>query len=189
MYVRGCSTWLIVRSNRIIILTTHPPHTYILYVQGKFILARFRAFVERSLGHAQRGLMADAGAVVGVMEDYARKGQEDPEWMDLFAAAEAGDGVAANAIHDKVFDELWGGVIDREQLGFAPSGGGGGSPREPAATARLRALVREEEPALWELMTQGDPFLDAMLTNPMAPLTMAQRLTAEELEAGPEAEV
>jgi hypothetical protein len=31
--------------------------------------------------------------------------------------------------------------------------------QEPPATAQLRALVRESEPALWRLITQDDPLI------------------------------
>lgn len=116
------------------------------------------------------------------MEEYARLGEEDPKWAQLFAAAERGDKTAAMAVHDKVFDELWGGVLDKAALGFGV--GGGGDVSEPPATAKLRARAREEEPALWDLMTGGDELIDAMLTDPMMPMKMAQALTAEELGAG-----
>jgi len=39
------------------------------------------------------------------------------------------------------------------------------------------------------ITSASDAIERPIMTNPMAPLTMAQRLTAEELEAGAEAEV
>lgn len=156
----------------------HDPPT-----QGQAVLGRFRAFIQHSLGHAQRGLLSDAGALMETMEDYAARGKEDPEWARLFAAAEGGDKAAAMAVHDRVFDDLWGGVLDKAALGFGANGGGGGDVSEAPATAKLRARARAEEPALWDLMTQGDELIDAMLTDPMMPMKMAQALTAGELEA------
>jgi hypothetical protein len=77
----------------------------------------------------------------------------------LFAEVAAGGEMAARKVHDVVFDELWGDVLDKTQLGFG-GGGGGAGPKEAEATARMREWVRKEEPALWDLMTlEGDPFV------------------------------
>ena len=48
---------------------------------------------------------------------------------------------------------------------------------EPAATAVLRALTRETEPALWGLIIQDDPLITKMMEDP----TWIQQL-AEGLE-------
>lgn len=85
--------------------------------------------------------------------------ERDPVLGKLFTEVAAGDEMAARKVHDVVFDELWGDVLDKTQLGFG-GGGGGEGPKEAEATARTREWVWKEEPALWDLMTlEGDPFV------------------------------
>lgn len=121
---------------------------------GRAALGAFRGFVRRALENM--GKRMDPGDMAADLEAYATRGERDPVWGVLMDAAEAGDGEAAGALHDVVFDELWGGVVDKEKLGLGP---GGKAVREAEATARLREHVREEEPALWKLITQEDPFI------------------------------
>lgn len=151
----------------------------LLLLQGLSILTRFRAFVTSALAQTMAGM--DPTNSMATLERYAQRGggrrrassssssssgddkveEEDPVLGELFAEAAAGDERAARRVHDAVFDELWGGVLDKTQLGFGGGGGGGGEgPKEAEATARMREWVRKEEPALWDLMTmEGDPFV------------------------------
>jgi len=167
-------------------LASHPPLSSLpslLLLQGLSILTRFRAFVTSALAQTMAGM--DPTNSVATLERYAQRGggrrrasssssssssgddkveEEDPVLGKLFAEAAAGDDRAARRVHDAVFDELWGGVLDKTQLGFGGGGGGGGGggegPKEAEATARMREWVRKEEPALWDLMTmEGDPFV------------------------------
>ena len=93
------------------------------------------------------------------LEAYAQRGEKDANWRHLLEQAEAGKEEAAGQLHDLLFDELWGGVLEKTQLGF---GKGGKGVKEAEATARLREWVRTQEPALWSLMTMEgeDPFIE-----------------------------
>ncbi len=93
------------------------------------------------------------------LQTYAQRGETDAEWRRLLARADGGDQAAVGQLHDVLFEELWGGVLDKAQLGF---GVGGQGVKEPEATARLREWVRTQEPALWAMMTMEgeDPFIE-----------------------------
>ncbi len=121
---------------------------------GRAALTAFRGFVRRALENV--GKRMDPEDMAADLEAYAKRGEGDAAWKALMDAAGAGDGAAAGKLHDMVFDELWGGVLDKEKLGL---GAGGKAVKEAAATARLREHVRAEEPALWKLITQEDPFI------------------------------
>lgn len=64
---------------------------------------------------------------------------------------QTGDKEAAFAIHNRIADDIWGDTLDLHEMGLEG--------QEPEATAKLRRLVRETEPALWRLVTQGDPLI------------------------------
>lgn len=171
--------------NRKGIVSTFPSISFPTLLQGLSILSRFRAFVTSALAQTMAGM--DPSSSMATLERYAHRGGgaaggrrtssssnsgsgdekekeegRDPVLQKLFAEAAAGDEMAARRVHDAVFDELWGDVLDKRQLGFGDGGGGGGGegPKEAEATARMREWVRKEEPALWDLMTMdGDPFV------------------------------
>lgn len=121
---------------------------------GRAALTAFRGFVRRALENV--GKRMDPEDMAADLEAYAKRGEKDAAWQALMDAAGAGDGAAAGKLHDVVFDELWGGVLDKEKLGL---GAGGKAVKEAAATARLREHVKTAEPALWKLITQEDPFI------------------------------
>jgi len=68
-----------------------------------------------------------------------------------------------------VAEETWGGVIDLEAFGKDGK-------KEPEVTARMRRMVREEEPVLWEMMTLGgtDGLVGRLMGDPMYAVALAR---------------
>jgi len=124
-------------------------------------MATLERYAQRGGGGGAAGGRRTSGRSSGGGDEKEKEEGRDPVLQKLFAEAAAGDEMAVRRVHDAVFDELWGDVLDKTQLGFGGGGGGGGEgPKEAEATARMREWVRREEPALWDLMTmEGDPFI------------------------------
>lgn len=65
-------------------------------------------------------------------------------------------------------DDVWGGTVDLYQFGV--------DGKEPEATAALRKLARETEPAVWRLITQGDPLTTKLMEDPSFIMGFAEGL-------------
>src|SRR6056297_1275471 len=128
--------------------------------QGLQILSRLRLFAKDAMEKTMANI--DPSKSMESLEKFAHRGLReeheggDPKLKALFDKVAAGDDTAAKEVHDVVFDELWGGLVDKEQMGFGKEPG---TMFEPEASKIMRDYVRTQEPALWDMMTMDDPFI------------------------------
>lgn len=136
---------------------------------GLLVLTRLKAFAQRTV--TGLGLVSDPVRLAETMAAWSERGEAEPEMHDLFQQIELGDQEAAMRFHDMVAEETWGGVIDLEAFGK-------GGEREPEVTAKMRRMVREEEPKLWEMMTldETDGLVGRLMEDPMYAVELARGL-------------
>lgn len=136
---------------------------------GLFVSTRLKSFAPRTV--TGLGYVSDPVRLAETMAAWSESGVSDEGMRELFQKIELGDQEAAMRFHDMVAEETWGGVIDLEAFGKDGK-------KEPEVTARMRRMVREEEPVLWKMMTLDgtDGLVGRLMEDPMYAVELARGL-------------